>query len=141
MATSGERLVVLADDAADAALAELRSYGRVTQVASRRLVVLESEEDPAVLGSLPGVVVSTASELPVEVASGLDEGEALFASAWSSRMRQETKTRPGEGLSWDAPGFQPPDPPPAPRGPVTPKREAERQGGGKWRATSASKKR
>jgi hypothetical protein len=39
----------------------------------------------------------------------LNQSEALFANAWHSRQTT-AKQRRGEGLDWDAPGFEPPDP-------------------------------
>jgi hypothetical protein len=41
----------------------------------------------------------------------LDEGARLFVRSWRERPL-EKPDRPGEGLSWDHPGFQPPDRPP-----------------------------
>jgi hypothetical protein len=37
----------------------------------------------------------------------LDEGARIFVSAWLARPATKPE-RPGEGLSWDAPGFEPP---------------------------------
>lgn len=40
----------------------------------------------------------------------LDEGARLFVAAWRERPLSKPD-RVGEGLSWDAPGFEPPDRP------------------------------
>jgi hypothetical protein len=40
----------------------------------------------------------------------LDEGARLFVRSWRERPLQKPD-RPGDGLSWDHPGFQPPDRP------------------------------
>jgi hypothetical protein len=40
----------------------------------------------------------------------LDEGARLFVKAWRERVPSKPH-RPGEGLPWDAPGFEPPGPP------------------------------
>lgn len=40
----------------------------------------------------------------------LDPGTRLFVEAWRDCPSQKVP-RPGEGLPWDAPGFQPPGPP------------------------------
>ena len=40
----------------------------------------------------------------------LDEGAQLFVRAWRERPLSKPDRR-GEGLSWDAPGFEPPDRP------------------------------
>lgn len=42
------------------------------------------------------------------VPDGLGESEQLFARAWQVRGRPKERT--GDGLAWDAPGFEPPDP-------------------------------
>jgi hypothetical protein len=41
----------------------------------------------------------------------LDEGARLYVQAWREQPG-EKPDRPGEGLAWDHPGFQPPDRPP-----------------------------
>ena len=106
-----ERLVVLSD-AADA-MERLSSRYAISQVASPRVVVVrrpQSEPD-AVLQSRPEVLA--VGEVAPSVAAGLTETEALFVAAWAQRTREAgTKQRPGDGLSWDHPGFEPPDPPP-----------------------------
>lgn len=116
MTGSDQRLVFLDDDRAEAALARLQQLGRITQVASRRLVVVEGGGDRAQLESIPGVVAATTSALPAHVSARLHDDEALFADAWAVRAQQGPKTRIGDGLPWDAPGFLPPDPPHAPSG-------------------------
>ena len=45
----------------------------------------------------------------------LDEAARLFVEAWWSQAPAKPD-RPGDGLSWDAPGFEPPDLPPRPGG-------------------------
>jgi hypothetical protein len=42
----------------------------------------------------------------------LDEGARLYVRAWRERPA-EKPDRPGEGLAWDHPGFEPPDRPPS----------------------------
>jgi hypothetical protein len=50
----------------------------------------------------------------------LDDGARLFVDAWrsASPAATETRARPGDGLPWDAPGMEPPDPPPGEVDPV-----------------------
>jgi hypothetical protein len=60
---------------------------------------------------MPGVVAVSGGTLPSGLVERLDEGEALFVTAWASRMTGPQKQRGGEGLPWDASGFEPPDPP------------------------------
>ena len=45
--------------------------------------------------------------------NALDPGTRLFVQAWRDKQTSKPE-RPGEGLPWDAPGFQSPDQP-APR--------------------------
>lgn len=44
------------------------------------------------------------------VVEELDDAARLFLTAWLERP-VEKRDRPGEGLPWDAPGFEPPGPP------------------------------
>ena len=46
-----------------------------------------------------------------EVLDDLDAGERLFVEGWIARPTDKSN-RVGEGLSWDSPGFEPPDLPP-----------------------------
>lgn len=55
-----------------------------------------------------GVVEALGDET---VLDELDEGARVFVEAWRTRPL-EKPDRPGEGLPWDASGFEPPDPPP-----------------------------
>ena len=59
----------------------------------------------------PAVELVTSDEVPPEIMASLTSAESLFVKGWQSRREQGDKARPGEGLSWDAPGFEPPDPP------------------------------
>jgi hypothetical protein len=114
---SGDRpefLVILSGEQAADALDRVRSTYRVTQMASPRVVVVESGPDEAArLQSIPGVKMVTAGELPPGSIEGLDDSEVLFVEAWVNRITElPSKRRRGEGLPWDAPGFIPPDRPP-----------------------------
>jgi hypothetical protein len=44
--------------------------------------------------------------VPADVLARLDDPERLFAAAWNERRRP--KRRAGDGLPWDAPGFDAP---------------------------------
>ena len=46
-----------------------------------------------------------------DVLGELDVGTRLFVDGWRSRQTDKPN-RPGDGLSWDSPGFEPPDRPP-----------------------------
>jgi len=105
-----EVLVVLEPATAPDSLAALRRQYQVTSVLPPRLVVLTAGADTEALGRLRGVEAILAPASDDEPAS-LTESERLFVSAWRARQHADTKTRTGEGLAWDAPGFLPPDPP------------------------------
>lgn len=80
-----------------------------------RLAVAEMDDGEAeALRRLPGTLeVISGPEEPLP--ASLSESEELFVRGWQQRQRGGKRERPGEGLSWDAPGFLPPDPPPGER--------------------------
>jgi hypothetical protein len=106
---NGEYLVILDRESAPETLAALAAQGRVTQVASPRVVVVVTGPGGHPPTLLPGVLAVTDGELNPLVAETLDETERLFAAAWASRMTGPSPQRRGEGLAWDTPGFLPPD--------------------------------
>jgi hypothetical protein len=64
-----------------------------------------------------GVYVEEAP--PPAVMASLEPSERLFVDAWLLRVEDRLyrrKRRRGDGLPWDAPGYEPPDPP----GPAAP---------------------
>lgn len=75
-----------------------------------------------VLSCPPGVPAPTgvpgcqcyAGAVPAPALRGLGGNQRLFAEAWSEARKP--KRRVGDGLSWDAPGRNPPDPPRDPGG-------------------------
>src|SRR5262249_24239376 len=73
---------------------ELAEIARHVRLAMARL----PNGDVAVLGNRGGL-------------DELDEGARLYVRAWRERSLDKPD-RPGEGLAWDHPGFQPPDQPP-----------------------------
>lgn len=87
---------------------------RVTQRVSPRVVIVEPSVDltKEQLQATSGVTaVFEPGERPdAAVRGALTDTEALFVDAYAQRGRP--KARPGDGLSWDAEGFLPPDPPP-----------------------------
>lgn len=115
MTASGqERLVLLDVEVGQDVLERLRGMFRVTHVASPRLVVVDdvSDTQEAALRDAPGVVAVSGPEVRAELQERLTDGELLFAGAWSQRLTEGSRERPGEGLPWDAEGFEPPDAPP-----------------------------
>ncbi|HEX5746849.1 MAG TPA: hypothetical protein VFZ09_11450 [Archangium sp.] len=83
---------------------------QVTQRLPPRLAIVRGT--PGQLEALreqPGVAALCEGPVPPEVLEQLGPTEQLFAKAWETG--RQPKSRPGEGLPWDAPGFQPPDGP------------------------------
>lgn len=86
---------------------------RVTQQVSGRVVIVQAAAKEE-LRALEGVraVLEPGEVLADEIRGELTPSEALFVDAYAQRGRP--KVRPGDGLSWDAEGFLPPDPPKKP---------------------------
>jgi hypothetical protein len=102
-------LLVLADDVGRV-LDRLGRPATLVQHLPPRLAVVEVDDDAvAELRRAPGVLGVGDPELPEDVRAGLTDPERLFADGWA--LGRAPKTRPGEGLAWDAPGFLPPDRP------------------------------
>jgi hypothetical protein len=106
----GELLVVLARPAPEwepprGVRPVHRGHGHVAVVAVEGSSEYALASDPA--------VVWAGTEPPASVRDSLAADDLLAVEAWLVRARP--KARPGEGLSWDAPGRTPPDPP-APSG-------------------------
>jgi len=92
---------------------ELRGRFRVAQQVSPRVVLVEAVDDLSKqeLQTMIGVdaVLGAGESLPSRVRQTLTPTEEVFVDAFEQRGRG--KERPGEGLSWDAEGFLPPDKP------------------------------
>src|SRR5215469_12413436 len=106
-----ELLIVLESRSASETLARLRAVANVTQVFPPRLALVQAGPDARTrIARIEGVLDALddpARALPAD----LTPAERIFAAAWQAR--RQPKTRPGEGLPWDAPGFEPPDRPDA----------------------------
>jgi len=79
------------------------------------MVVVSGEWDPAsTLSAIPDIRRVYADDAAAEelesdeVFRALSREEALLARAWLLRQQQTERQRPGEGLAWDAEGFEPP---------------------------------
>jgi len=107
--TPRELLIVLESRSASETLAQLRAVANVTQVSPPRLALVQAGPDArtriARIQGVLHVLDDSARTLPAD----LTPAERIFAGAWQAR--QQPKTRTGEGLPWDAPGFEPPDRP------------------------------
>lgn len=84
--------------------------GAVRQRLGNRVLIVDAAElGPGIAAVLdvpePGRV-RTRGELPGD----LSDEERLFVSAWV-RRHSTSKQRAAEGLAWDTPGYEPPDPP------------------------------
>jgi hypothetical protein len=84
---------------------------RIVHAASPNVLVIELPGDTSAadVAAVPGVAAVTVGAVAQEVIADLDETEALFIRAWASRRGGLERPRPGEGLDWDAGGFEPPD--------------------------------
>jgi hypothetical protein len=84
---------------------------RVDQEVSDRVMVVSGDAEALkALAALPEIVVEDRLASPETIASlALTEGEKLFVAGWlERRATAEKKVRRGEGLGWDAEGFEPP---------------------------------
>lgn len=105
-----ELMVYLQEEHAEATMNELRDRFTVLQVASSHLVVLRvGEHQMEQVAEVEGVERIINTEIPQEILDRLDSTEELFAKAWMVGQQAKTKSRPGEGLDWDAEGFEAPD--------------------------------
>jgi hypothetical protein len=106
-----EALVIVEEARAAEVLSRVGERVEVTQRLPPRLAIARgAREALEAVRHLPGVVSVSEGPVPVPVLNGLNPTEQVFAEAWVLG-RKPKAFRPGEGLSWDAPGFQPPDRP------------------------------
>ena len=108
-----EVLLVLDADEAAAALEDLASRHRIVGTLPPRVVM--AQVDGTALEEMrrdPRIRFVVEDLLPAELIAELTPDEEAFVSAFVLRRTSPPKSRVGEGLPWDAPGFQPPDPPP-----------------------------
>jgi len=86
---------------------------RVTQRVSPRVMIVEPAVDVTKehLQATDGIatVLEPGESADAATRQALTATEALFVDAYAQRFRH--KERPGDGVSWDAPGFLPPDSP------------------------------
>jgi len=109
-------LVLLHEASADQQAARLQSAYRVITLLPPRVLVLQIDDEAlAEIGRDPNLAGVYVRDVPAEVIARLRPDEKLFVEAWIQQQASGNKRRPGEGLSWDAPGFTPPDAPPRKR--------------------------
>ncbi|MPY86817.1 MAG: hypothetical protein GEU99_02750 [Luteitalea sp.] len=104
-----EALVILSPTANVDITESISRQARVTQVASDRVMVISADAASfSQLAALQGVAhVLTRTDSAADV-SGLNAQESLFVQGWL--LSHQPKARKGEGLPWDAPGFEAPGP-------------------------------
>ncbi|GAB2937722.1 hypothetical protein [Streptomyces heilongjiangensis] len=102
-----EALVLVEDGDWETVIVALRALGPVTQLLPPRLALVALPADPRMQApELPGTAWYE-DDLPQRVYDRLSEQEQLFVNAW--KVRRTPKQRPGNHLTWDAPGRIPPD--------------------------------
>jgi len=107
-----ELLVILAADGATESLARVRSHAAVTQMLAPRLILVRvGSELASRIAAIEGVL-AVHEDAPAALPQ-LTPAEHSFVSAWV--LRQQPKSRTGDGRSWGEPHFQPPDMPPGRR--------------------------
>ncbi|MBL7489639.1 hypothetical protein I6A60_12065 [Frankia sp. AgB1.9] len=98
-------------------LTALEALGEVVPVHHEyapRLVLVELPvADAPRIAALPYVVGVYEAAPPPEVLATLGDLELIFVRAWLSRLDHDAHhgddDRTGQGLPWDAPGYEPPD--------------------------------
>jgi hypothetical protein len=87
----------------------------VTQALPPRLALVDvALADAAEILAQPYTVGVYAGPPPAGVLATLDLAERIFVDAWLARVQLAlggAGPPPGDGLPWDAPGYEPPDPP------------------------------
>lgn len=108
-----ELLTILQEERADAALEELRARFKISQVASRQVVILQVRPEQAEqVEEVDGVRAVFREQVPQAFVTSLDANERLFIKAWELRQNVDVKYRLGDGMDWDSEGFEAPDFPP-----------------------------
>jgi hypothetical protein len=111
--TVGEVLVVDYGPAEDDAAP---SWPVIAQAPPRVMVLRADTDQLDEIGRQARLAMARSPEGEVRVVgdedalSELDEGAGLFVAGWRARAIDKPD-RPGEGLPWDQPGFEPPDRP------------------------------
>ena len=101
-----ELLIVLESRPASETLAQLRAVATVTQVFPPRLALVQAGPDTRTRAARVRGVLQVLDDPTRKLPADLTPAERAFAGAWQAR--QQPKARAGEGLPWDAPGFEPP---------------------------------
>ena len=109
-----EILVVLRTGAAAQAFTGLRDRFRAVSSFPPRILVIAGADavdfdrqltGPQLAPDVECVVATSEDAAP----ASLNESEKLFVDAWKLRLAKGNQKRVGDGLAWDAPGFESPD--------------------------------
>lgn len=105
-----ELLVVLATGAGADAAAAVGRVAPVLQTAGTRVLIVDAAPAAAArLRAVAGVARVVTDPRMLGAVDDLDAGEQLFAQAWAARQTDpKSGPRRGDGMAWDAPGFDPP---------------------------------
>jgi hypothetical protein len=103
-------LIILNDTELAAGRSHVQGSTQILQEGSPRILTAVRPADLDALRAGPGIRAVIERTVPADLLPTLDEGEALFVSAWEQQPGMRNKARPGEGLPWDTPGYDPPDP-------------------------------
>jgi hypothetical protein len=102
-------LLILDEHQAEKVISEVATSVSITQRLPPRLAIVEGDPDRlAALHGMPGVIGIFEGAVPETMLRQLNPTERLFAEAWAESRRPKSD-RPGEGLPWDAEGFEPPN--------------------------------
>jgi hypothetical protein len=106
MSDTTPEILVLAEDATVSATAwrHLEGFASVTGRMPPRLALARPWHCAGELPPIDGLAYVRREDPDPE---GLTEAEQLFVDGW--RQRLEDKTRVGDGLAWDTPGYTAPD--------------------------------
>jgi hypothetical protein len=86
-----------------------RAAAPIQSISERVYTAIVNDSALPGLRSMSGVARVIAGGAQTRDLPALNDTESLFAAAWLSRQG-EAKQRIGDGLNWDTPPMQPPDP-------------------------------
>lgn len=102
-----QALIIAESSDPDEAFMRASEYVRMTQHLPPRIAVAEGNRSQLdAVRALPDVFGVFEKDIPGAVLQKLNPTERLFVEAWV--LAREPKSRPGEGLPWDADGFESP---------------------------------
>lgn len=104
-----QALLIFDGRQAEASLSAAASLVNVIQRLPPRLAIAEGDIDRlAAARDIPGIIGVFEGHIPETMLRQLNATERLFAEAWAESRRPKSDRR-GDGLPWDAEGFEPPD--------------------------------